>query len=135
LTPAKRDQVVAEGEWLGAAGTVHGTKLALVGLSYGKRLLHLGPPNGSPEVLRKAPPTHNPSEGPARRRVHDQEARGARLRPRVHCLSAAAGMGAAALVAALRAPARPRENSALHQPLVWLNLKVLSKSALVNAGM
>jgi hypothetical protein len=89
LTPAKRDQVVAGGEWLDAAGTVHETTLALGGLSYGKRLLHLGLANGSAEVLRKAPPT------PSRSEASDLESttkKASSARLRVHCLRATAGI-------------------------------------------
>ncbi|OAL06721.1 hypothetical protein IQ06DRAFT_341532 [Phaeosphaeriaceae sp. SRC1lsM3a] len=47
LTPAKRDQVVAGGEWLGGAGTVHDTKRALDDLSCGKRQPSCSPANWS----------------------------------------------------------------------------------------
>jgi hypothetical protein len=85
LTPAKRDQVAARGEWSAGAGPVHETALALGGLSYGKRLLHLATPNGSAEAMRKAPPTHPPQRG-QRRRV--REKRRAVARRRVRCLRA-----------------------------------------------
>jgi hypothetical protein len=50
LTPAKRELAVAGGEWLGAAGTVHDTKVALVDLSYGKRPRWPAPTNRSGKV-------------------------------------------------------------------------------------
>jgi hypothetical protein len=50
LTPAKDDMAAAGGEWLGAAGTVHETKVALVDLSYGKRPRLTYPTNRSGKV-------------------------------------------------------------------------------------